>query len=138
MQRLGEAQEHGEAALHVGRAEAVQHAVLDPGHLVARIRGHGVEMAAEHHPLPPTELGAGDHVLPHPAERQRRRPGTQARLDQIGQLGLLVALRTHCDQRGGESEEVGGVRREHGRLHGRRRHVAAPWSRRMSLSFDLS
>ena len=71
--------------------------------------------------------------------RGRRRgsaPGARSRAStRSASARLVVALRRHRDQRGGEAEQVGGVGRRARRLAVTWR---APWSRRMSLSFDLS
>ena len=45
---------------------------------------------------------------------------------------------TDRDQRGREREQIAGVDVDHGGRHRWAGHVAAPWSRRMSFSFDLS
>ena len=81
-------------------------------HLVATVRGHGVEVAAEQDAAVAPELGAHDDVVRHAVDGERRRALAQALLDEIGELGLVVALRRHRDQRGGELEQVGRVRRE--------------------------
>ena len=48
----------------------------------------------------------------------------EPRLDQRREIGFVVALRRHADERGGEREQVGGVEVEHrGRRVG---HVATP------------
>ena len=62
MQLLGEAQQHREPALHVGRAETVQDVALDARHLVAADRGHGVEVTAEQDAPVAAELRAHDDV----------------------------------------------------------------------------
>ena len=57
VERLGQAEQHREAALHVGGAEPVQHVAVAARHLVA-VGGHGVEVAAEHDPAVAAEVGA--------------------------------------------------------------------------------
>ena len=73
------------------------------------VGGHGVEVAAEHDPAVAPELRARDHVGADGLDRERRRARPQPLLDDLGQLGLVVALRRHRDERGGETEEIGGV-----------------------------
>ena len=130
---LGQPQEHCEAALHVGRTQAVEHVAVEPGHLVAGVGGDGVEMPTEHDAPRAPELGTDDHVGAHAVDGERGRPRAQPRFDEIGELRFVVALRPHRDECRGEPEQIGGVD-----LEDRLGHVAAPWSRRMSLSFDLS
>ena len=79
-------------------------------HLVAAVRGHGVEVAAEQDAPVAAELRAHHDVVRHAVDGERRRALAQARLDQVGELGLVVALRRHRDQRGGEAEQVVGRR----------------------------
>ena len=135
VQLLGEAEQHREPALHVGRTETVQHVAVDasgpalplagtvsrwPPSTTRRSRPSCVRAIT----LAPTVSIASDGA------RDRSRSSTI-----FGELGFVVALRRHRDQRGGEPEEVGGVvvRRTEPV-----RHVAIPWSRRMSLSLALS
>ena len=108
VQLLGDAQQHREAALHVGRPEPVQRVALDARHFVAAVGGHGVEVAAEQHAPVAPQLRAHDDVVRDAVDGERRRALTQARLDQVGERGLVVALRRHRDQRGGEREEILG------------------------------
>jgi hypothetical protein len=101
----------------------VEQVAVAPRDRVA-VRGHGVEMPAEDDTPVATEVGAGDHVVADALDVETRGARTQTRLDHVGERALVVALRRDRHQLGGELEEIG--------------HVAAPWSRRMSLSFDLS
>ena len=108
VQLLGEAEQHGEAALHVGGAQPVQDVAVDPRHLVA-VGRHGVEVATEHDPAVASELGARDDAGADRVDRERRRARPQPLLDDLRQLGFVVALRRHRDERGGEPEQVGRV-----------------------------
>ena len=124
--------------LHVGRAEPVQHVTLDARHLVAGDRGHGVEVAAEHDAPVAPELRAHDDVVLDAVDGERRRRGSRRRASTRSASSASWWLSDGtADQRGGELEQVLGVDLEHPRRRGLR-HVAAPWSRRMSLSLLLS
>ena len=122
VQLLGEAQQHREAALHVGRAEAVQHVALDPRHLVARVGGHGVEVTTEQTRRSRPSCVRTTMLCSMRSMASDGARVAQARLDEVGELGLVVALRRHRHQRGGEPEQVGGVGVEHRR---RRRRLAS-------------
>ena len=93
-------------------------------------------MATEHDPPVASEHRARDHGVADALDHERVGAPRQARLDQRGEIGVVMALRRHPDERGGEREQVGGVEVEHRRR--RVGHVATPWSRRMSLSLALS
>src|SRR5207302_8572830 len=108
-------------------------AAADPGDLVA-VGRHRVEVAAEDHSSVTPELRACDHAGADGFDRERGRACAQPFFDDLRELGFLVALRRHADERSREPEEIGRVELEDLRL----RHVAIPWSRRMSLSFALS
>ena len=86
----------------------MQHVAVDARDRVA-VGGHGVEVAAEHDPAVAPELRARDHVGADGVDRERRRACAAAAPRRLGQLGLVVALRRHRDERGGETEEIGGV-----------------------------
>ncbi len=66
---LGEAEEDGEPALHVGGPQPVEHVAVEPRHGVA-VGGHGVEVTAEHDPALASELRACDHGVPDARERE--------------------------------------------------------------------
>ena len=69
VQLLGEAEEHREAALHVGRTETVQHVAFDLRDLVA-VGRHGVEVPTEHDAAVPPELRACDHTGANGVDRE--------------------------------------------------------------------
>ncbi len=69
VQRLGQREQHRQAALHVGRAEPVQHVAIDPRRRVA-VRRHGVEMSTQDDAPIATELGARDHVVADHIDRE--------------------------------------------------------------------
>ena len=73
--------------------EPVEDVALDPRHFVARVGGHGVEVTAEDDPAVAAERRARDHVRADAIDGERRRARPEARLDEVGELGLVVALR---------------------------------------------
>ena len=112
VQPLGQAEQHRQAALHVGRARARGARRRRAGApRCPRWRGRcRDDRRARPRRARPSSVRTID-VGADPVEGQRRRPRPQPRLDQIGELGLVVALRPHRDQRGGEAEEIDRRRR---------------------------
>ena len=121
---VGQGQENGETAFHVGGSEAVEHVTVAAGRGVA-VRGDGVEMAAEHDPLRPAELGARHHVGPDALDLQRSPALAQARLDHVGERGFGAAHRRDLAERLGQREEIVA-------------HETMPCSRRIAFNCSLS
>ena len=112
---------HGQAALHVGRAEPAQQVALDARRArcrwPARCRCGRPAPAACGRP----ELGAGHQVVADPGDLEPRRAAASSCLEPVDERPLVVAHRRDVDELGGEREQVG-----HGALGHRWRHVGMP------------
>ncbi len=93
-----ELQQHREPALHVGGAETVHRVAVPAGRRVA-IRGHGVEVAAEHDPFRRAAVRARDHIGAEPRDFEVRGAIAQRCLDDVGQRGFVAAHRRHRAER---------------------------------------
>jgi hypothetical protein len=101
----GQAQHHRVTGLHVGRAAAVEQAVLGVrGHVVGD--RHGVEVAGEHDAGVPAEVGAGEHRVAQPLHLQSAE-AAQGGLDGVGQCLLVPGDRGGVDEGAGQLEDVG-------------------------------
>ena len=89
-------------------------------------RGHGVEVAGQHQPLGPSELGAGHHVVAV-AHHLQPRAGAEVGRHPVGQGRLVAADRRRGHQLGGEGQEVA-----------HRAQAETPCSRSTAFSWDLS
>jgi hypothetical protein len=96
---------HGEAALHVRRAESPQRVALDPRHLVA-VGRDGVGVPGQHKARGAAGVGAPDHVVVDPGDLEAGH-GPQTGLDVVGDRRLVEARRGDVDQLGRAGEEVG-------------------------------
>ena len=106
---LGDLELDGHAALHVDRAATDEVVALAPGGQVRRVRGERdrVDVAGQHDPLGPPEVGAGDQRVAdagHLEVAERAQGG----LDGVAQRRLVVADRLDVAQRRRQRDDVGG------------------------------
>ena len=95
VQGLGQAQQHREAALHVGGTEAVEHVAVDPRTSLPWLAGTVSRWPPSTTRRSRPSTGAGDHVGADPVDGEARGALAQPGLHQVGELGLVVALRAH-------------------------------------------
>ena len=98
-------QQHGDAALHVRRADAPQHIALDAG-LGVVAGGHRVGVSGQDQPPLPAQVGAGHQIVADADDIKVAAAVVQRLLDQIGNAGLVEADRRHRDQIGRQQEGV--------------------------------
>ncbi len=73
--------------------------------LIVGGRGDRVQVARKDHPCGLAELGAGDHVVADPLDREPRAEA-QGRLHRVGHRPFVVTHRGDRDQRGGQLEQA--------------------------------
>ena len=96
-QVVGQPQRHGDAALHVAGAEAVQVGAVVAGGQVA-VQRDGVDVAGDHHPLAAAEVGAGHQRVADPGHLEVVELA-QRRLDRVGERLLVPGSPTRCRRR---------------------------------------
>lgn len=122
MRRLGDGggqvQEHRVAGLHVGSAAAPEFVAVEAARQVVRRRNR-VGVPGQQHARQPAQVGPGQHGVAVADHLEMRGLGLERGLDLVGDELFVPRFTGNVDQRGGQSDRVGGEIQHPARLVGR-------------------